>query len=100
MTTTTTTESGYTTISAECDSEILLSLARGCYQRNLLRGSCESWSGSTLRGLARTYSGRYAQSRAALVERIQRAGYAIRWLTGERGRRVLSIHVPAELAAA
>lgn len=65
-------------------------LARGSYQRNILAGS-ESLSGSTLRGAARNYSGRYRASAANLLERCRNAGLPIREEIRAHGRRVLVI---------
>ena len=42
---------------------------RGSYHLSLLDGS-ESWSGSSLRGKARKYSGKYARSRCSLVDKL------------------------------
>jgi hypothetical protein len=36
----------------------------------------QNWSGSDLKGKARKYGGRYARSRAALLERLEVAGVA------------------------
>lgn len=44
---------------------------RGTYQESLLEGR-ETWSGSSLRGKAREYAGKYAASRAALLAEINR----------------------------
>ena len=63
-------------------------LARGCYQRNLLGGS-EALSGSTLRGRAAKYSGRYAASRRNLLHRLSAAGIEWHEMRGVRGRRIL-----------
>jgi len=50
-----------------------LNLCRGSYQRALIEGS-EYWSGSTLRGSARTQNGAsYARSRDALLVRLSNA---------------------------
>jgi hypothetical protein len=54
----------------------LLSFAKGSYQRNLIEGS-ESVSGSTLKGRAAKYSGRYAASSRALIERLRKADYLV-----------------------
>ena len=51
------------------NTETVYAAARGCYQRELLRGT-EGWSGSTLRGKAARYGGRYAASRRGLLNRI------------------------------
>jgi len=50
-----------------------LSVARGRYQRAVLRGT-ESLSGATLTGRAAQYSGRYAESRRHLLARLTAAG--------------------------
>lgn len=54
--------------------EIVLSAPgeRSYYQHDLLNGE-ESWSGSTLRGRARSYAGHYAASRQGLLDRIRTA---------------------------
>ena len=48
-------------------------IARGVYQRALLSGEA-SWSGACLRGKARRYGDRYAQSRGSLLERLRASG--------------------------
>ena len=65
-----------------------LRLARGSYQRNILRGF-ESLSGSTLRGKAVSYSGRYRRSSAALLERVAHEGIPWHERIGDHGRRIL-----------
>lgn len=67
-----------------------LELARGCYQRGLLEGY-ESLSGSTLRGAARSYGARYAESRAALLSRMTAAGIPWHERRGARNKRILVI---------
>lgn len=67
---------------------VALSCARGCYQRNLLRGR-ESLSGSTLRGKARRFGGRYAASRESLLSRVRAAGVAVSETRGQHGARIL-----------
>lgn len=67
-----------------------LSHARGSYQRNLVLGR-ESLSGSTLRGQAKQYSGRYARSRDNLLVRLQSAGIPISETVGDHNRRILII---------
>ena len=47
----------------------VVSCARGSYQYDLVT-SGGTWSGAGLRGKAAKWSGRYAQSRASLVKRI------------------------------
>jgi hypothetical protein len=62
--------------STEQATELALKCARGCYQRNVILGF-EALSGSTLRGKAARYSGRYAASRANLLKRVQAAGVGV-----------------------
>jgi hypothetical protein len=71
-----------------------LELARGSYQEGLLLGR-ESLSGSTLRGEARRWSGRYAESRRSLLGRMSDAGIAWCEATGPHGRRVLVVGASA-----
>jgi len=66
-----------------------LRLCRGKYQRELVMGR-ESLSGSTLKGKAAKWSGRYYRSRCALMERLQKAGVG-REAIAPSGRRVLVI---------
>ena len=73
--------------------------ALGDYQRNLLM-SREAWSGASLRGLAKKYGAKYAESRRGLMRRINEAlnhvadhylpfplGFATDIVRSERGRR-------------
>jgi hypothetical protein len=70
--------------------EKALTLARGCYQQNLLRG-VESLSGATLKGRAKDYGARYQASRAHLLTRLHAAGIHTSERIAEHGRRVLVI---------
>lgn len=79
----------------------MLAAARGTYQRALLTGQ-ETWSGSSLRGKAGRYSGRYARSRWSLVERIKASLVGSGWtvesklvLRDSRWRRCLVAVSPA-----
>jgi len=63
-----------------------LALARGCYQRALLLGE-EAWSGSTLKGKAARYSGRYYHSRWSLFDRLRAAGIKIEIIARRPGGR-------------
>ena len=65
-----------------------LKLARGCYQRNLLLGR-ESYSGSTLTGRAREWSGRYKNSRLNLMARIWKADLPVEIEERDHGRLVI-----------
>lgn len=67
-----------------------MKLARGCYQRNLLLG-WESLSGSTLKGRAARYRGRYQASAANLLARMSAAGISWAETSGSHGKRVLEI---------
>ena len=57
-------------LSIDANTHTALSLARGCWQRNVIRGS-ETLGGSTLRGRAKSYSGRYQASGRALLARLR-----------------------------
>lgn len=62
-------------IHTDLPSEIadkITACARGQYQRWLLDGR-EKWSGASLRGRAREYGARYAESRSNLLSRIHEA---------------------------
>lgn len=67
-----------------------LDLARGTYQRAILLGD-ESLSGSTLKGKANRYSGRYRASRNALLKRMTEAGIPWTEVRGTHNKRVLVI---------
>lgn len=67
-----------------------MQLARGCYQRALLRGD-ENLSGSGLRGKAARYAGRYKASAQNLLDRMSRAGVVWHEHRGPHGKRVLVI---------
>lgn len=71
----------------------LLSLAKGCYQRQLILGN-ETWSGSSLKGAARSKWGvNYWKSRKGLLKRIEAA--RLGYLTlGKRGKIELVIGRP------
>jgi hypothetical protein len=79
---------GWTRIQTPGALETALSVARGCYQRNLLRG-VESLSGSTLRGVAASYGYHYARSRKNLLARVRAVGVDVSEERGERGKRIL-----------
>ena len=81
----------------DCDLSALLPIARGCYQRSLLRGY-SAWSGADLRGRAREYSARYRDSRSGLLARLSARGYRVTEIRGERGRREVEIR-PCQTAA-
>lgn len=69
-----------------------LACARGTYQRNLLTGG-ESWNGSTLRGAAKNYGGKYAASRASLLDRLESAGLKVTEVFGPRGGRWADVEI-------
>lgn len=71
--------------------EMALAVAAGSYQRSLILGH-EALSGATLRGRAKKWSGRYADSARGLKGRLDDAG--IPWCEARRrrgGRRMLVI---------
>lgn len=73
--------------------EIALRYARGGYQRGIIYGS-ESLSGSTLRGKAKEYSGRYRRSVINLLDRLIRAGLQVSEERGDHNKRILVINLP------
>lgn len=75
-------------MSPEAAQEAALRLARGEYQRRIVRGEA-AWSGADLRGRAREYSSRYRTSRRALLARIRRAGIPVAIHKGAHGRLTL-----------
>ena len=79
---------GWTEIVNTAALERALTAARGRYQRNLLLGY-ESLSGSTLRGKAKSYSGRYANSRDALLNRVRVVGVIVSERRADHNRRIL-----------
>lgn len=80
----------YTEVTNPTAFTAALALARGCYQRNLLRG-IESLSGATLRGKAALYGAHYAASRQNLLDRMTAAGVPWYERRGDYGRRVLVV---------
>jgi len=85
------------TDSAALDSA--LKLARGTYQEALLLGR-ESLSGSTLKGKASRYAGRYRASRDNLLARMSAAGVPWTEIRGDHNKRILVIGRAATAAAA
>jgi hypothetical protein len=61
------------TLTLDTIHSILRSHARGAYQKDLLRGE-EAWSGSTLKGNARSFAARYRASADALIQRLTSDG--------------------------
>lgn len=80
----------YAIIHDQSALESALRLARGCYQRAILTGS-EAISGATLRGRAKQYAGRYADSARAILRRCQSAGLPVREERGPHGKRLVVI---------
>lgn len=72
---------------------LALRQCRGVYQRNLIDG-VESLSGSTLRGKAASYSGRYRESRDNLLARCRAAGIVVGEERGSKGKRILVLSWP------
>ena len=75
------------------DSAVLdqaLRLCRGSYQRDILQGH-ESLSGSTLKGKAKSYGGRYKASAASIIRKCQQAGLNVREESGPHSKRLVVI---------
>lgn len=72
--------------------EVAMRHAKGSYQRNILRGQ-ESLSGSTLRGKAVLWKGRYQRSCANLLARVASAGVEVSERREARGKRVLVLRM-------
>lgn len=68
-------ESGWVRV-PESALHTALSVCKGSYQESLIRGY-EAWSGSTLKGKAATYKGKYHTSRLALMGRMRAAGLTV-----------------------
>lgn len=77
----------YSIIKSEDGLKEALGLARGCYQRNLLKGR-EAISGATLRGTAKQYSGRY---KASATNLLKRCGKLVKEKIGKNNKRLLII---------
>lgn len=82
--------STYSIVADQSALTAALALCRGDYQRNLLRG-VESLSGSTLKGKARNWGGRYAEARRNILARMTGAGIAWCERKGDHGKRILVI---------
>lgn len=61
-----------------------LELAKGSYQKDLINGY-ETLGGSTLRGKARSYAGRYRESGRNLMNRLQENNIPYHVELGPRG---------------
>ena len=82
--------SNYTVYSNNEYKERAVRLARGRYQAALLTNR-EAWSGATLRGTAKKYSGRYAISRNNLVKRLENAGIPVEFKRGMYNKKILFV---------
>ncbi len=82
------TRSSWTLVDNDQTKDLALAQCKGIYQRHLIQG-LESVSGSTLRGKARIWGGRYAASRQNLMRRLKRAGIQIAIKTAEHSARLL-----------
>lgn len=67
-----------------------IACARGEYQRGLIRGFYRI-SGGDLKGKAKQYGARYAQSAANLCRRMRDRGIPVWEAYGRRGQRILVI---------
>ena len=73
--------------------EHALQCAKSSYQRALLLRR-ENLSGSTLKGKAKLYGGKYATSRRNLLSRLTRANIPWAEERGQHGRRILMLGAP------
>ena len=80
---------GYTTYDLEISRSEARKCARGKYQKRLLSGD-ESWNGSTLRGKALEWAGRYCSSREALLARLREASLIV--LVRDRAATITLTH--------
>ena len=80
----------YSKILCEKAFERALSLCKGRYQEDVIRG-IESLSGATLRGRAKQYGAQYKKSRENLLKRMTEAGIPWREERGKHGKRILVI---------
>jgi hypothetical protein len=77
--------------------EVALKYCRGKYQRNVVLGF-EALSGSTLKGKARNYSGRYSASVSSLLERLRANGISVKERRAQPGnKRILVLRFPSLL---
>lgn len=67
-----------------------LACARGCYQRSIIIGE-EALSGATLKGKAKLYGSKYANSRHKLLKRMEHAGVKFHEAIGDHNKRLLVI---------
>ena len=67
-----------------------LSLAKGCFQENLLNGY-ECLSLATLKGNAKKYGGRYRESVNNLLDRLTNNGVLWSEQSGHHNKRILVI---------
>jgi hypothetical protein len=70
--------------SIDANTATALMLARGCWQRDVILGR-ETLGGSTLRGKAKSYAGKYQKSGVSLRRRLERANVPHHVKYGPRG---------------
>jgi hypothetical protein len=63
---------------------------KGCYQRDIVLGY-QALSGSTLKGKAKKWGGKYYRSRLNLIFRLRANGFNVWERTGLHNRRILVI---------
>lgn len=90
-------ECGYSRVWTEKDYERAIQAAAGRYQAALINGQ-EAWSGATLRGKAKEYGSRYKMSRNSLLSRLRQAGVQAAIVRGPRGKLILVIGGPPQVA--
>lgn len=71
--------------------ERCLALCRGDFQRNLILGN-QRYSLADLKGKAKRYSGKYALSRNALINRIKANGFTVDKCKSKNGLIMLVIY--------
>lgn len=80
----------YSIIKNEDEKEKALALAKGSFQENLIYGS-EALSLATLKGKARYYGAKYAQSRNNFLRRLTDNGVKWSEQLGAHNKRILVI---------
>lgn len=80
----------WTLIKSKEALDLALAEAKGSYQRNFLLG-IENLSGSSLRGKAGTFRGKYAVSRNNLLSRLSQKGIPFCEARGPHNSRILVI---------
>ena len=80
----------WTIVTDQFEFKKALKQVKGSYQEDLLYGY-ENLSGSTLRGTAKNWGGKYKRSRENLLARLTANGVVWSEFTGKYNRRILVI---------